>query len=73
VDWASAIVDAAVVRAKWGTLTGGLNPGDPGKEGSELHVLSDAAGLPPVVAVSAADVAIGRQACMHEGGELGLI
>ncbi|MGI5328470.1 IS5 family transposase [Actinomadura nitritigenes] len=55
VDWASAIVDAAVVRAKRGTLTG-PNPVDRGKKGSKLHVLSDAAGLPLVVAVSAANV-----------------
>ncbi|WP_407921568.1 IS5 family transposase [Actinomadura soli] len=55
VDWASAIVDAAAVRAKRGTLTG-PNPVDRGKKGSKLHVLSDAAGLPLVVAVSAANV-----------------
>ncbi|MER6815678.1 IS5 family transposase [Spirillospora sp. NPDC000708] len=55
VDWASAIVDAAAVRAKRGTLTG-RNPVDRGKKGSKLHVLSDAAGLPLVVAVSAANV-----------------
>ncbi|WP_158581741.1 IS5 family transposase [Actinomadura spongiicola] len=38
-----------------GTLTG-PNPVDRGKKGSKLHVLSDAAGLPLVVAVSAANV-----------------
>ena len=40
---------------KGGTLTG-PNPVDRGKKGSKLHVLSDAAGLPLVVAVSAANV-----------------
>ncbi|MGI5328364.1 IS5 family transposase [Actinomadura nitritigenes] len=55
VGWASAIVDAAIVRAKRGTLTG-PNPVDRGKKDSKLHVLSAAAGLPLVVAVSAANV-----------------
>jgi transposase len=45
-DWTSAIVDAAAVRAKRGHA----------KKGSKLHALSDAAGQPPVVAVSAANV-----------------
>jgi transposase len=40
---------------KGGTLTG-PNPVDRGKKGSKLHVLSDAAGLPLVVAVSAANL-----------------
>jgi hypothetical protein len=48
-------VDVAAVRAKGGTLTG-PNPVDRGKKGSKLHVLSDAAGLPLVVAVSAANI-----------------
>ncbi|MEU8346624.1 transposase [Spirillospora sp. NPDC048832] len=47
-------------REKAGRLTG-PNPVDRGKKGSEPHVLSDAAGLPLVVAVSAANVH-GRQA-----------
>ncbi|GAA2436940.1 hypothetical protein GCM10010191_59730 [Actinomadura vinacea] len=38
-----------------GTPTG-PNPVDRGKKGSKLHVLTDAAGLPLVVAVSAANV-----------------
>ncbi|MDL4819312.1 IS5 family transposase [Actinomadura sp. OS1-43] len=56
VDWASAIVDAAAVRAKKGGTLTSPNPVDRGKKGSKLHVLSDAAGLPLVVAVSAANV-----------------
>jgi transposase len=55
VDWSSAIVDAASVRAKKGGSLTGPNPVDRAKKGSKLHVLSDAAGLPLVVAVSAAN------------------
>lgn len=54
VDWTSAIVDAASVRTKGGSLTG-PNPVDRGKKGSKLHVLSDAQGLPLAVAVSGAN------------------
>ncbi|MGC5343777.1 IS5 family transposase [Streptomyces sp. DT171] len=54
LDWASAIVDAAGVRAKRGSLTG-PNPVDRGKKGSKLHVLSEAQGIPLAVAVSAAN------------------
>ncbi|WP_328549589.1 IS5 family transposase [Streptomyces sp. NBC_00366] len=55
VDWTSAIVDAASVRAKRGSLTG-PNPVDRGKKGSKLHVLSDAQGIPLAVAVSGANM-----------------
>ncbi|WP_433339064.1 IS5 family transposase [Spirillospora sp. CA-294931] len=55
VDWTSAIVDAAAVRAKRGGTLTGPNPVDRGKKGSKFHVLSDAAGLPLVVGVSAAN------------------
>ncbi|WP_234310751.1 MULTISPECIES: IS5 family transposase [unclassified Streptomyces] len=55
VDWTSAIVDAASVRAKRGSLTG-PNPVDRGKKGSKLHVLSDAQGVPLAVAVSGANM-----------------
>lgn len=55
LDWSSAIVDAASVRAKWGALTG-PNPVDRGKKGSRLRVLSEARGLPLVVAVSGANL-----------------
>ncbi|WP_407560850.1 IS5 family transposase [Streptomyces sp. 184] len=55
VDWSSAIVDAASVRAKRGSLTG-RNPVDRGKKGSKLHVLSDAQGLPMALGVSGANV-----------------
>ncbi|MDO0929791.1 IS5 family transposase [Streptomyces sp. TG1A-8] len=54
LDWASAIVDAASVRAKRGPLTG-PNPVDRGKKGSKLHVLSKAQGIPLAVAVSGAN------------------
>ncbi|WP_172625062.1 hypothetical protein [Streptomyces griseofuscus] len=51
IDWASAIVDAASVRAERGALTG-PNPVDRGKTGSKLHVLSDAQGIPLAVGAS---------------------
>nr|WP_246127578.1 IS5 family transposase [Amycolatopsis rhizosphaerae] len=57
IDWAAAIVDAAAVRAKKGGSLTGPNPVDRAKRGSKLHVLSDAAGLPLVVGVSAANTA----------------
>ncbi|GLZ08165.1 hypothetical protein Acsp03_56310 [Actinomadura sp. NBRC 104412] len=53
IDWAAAIVDATAVRAKRGGTPTGPDPVDRDRKGSTLHVLSDAAGLPPVVAVSA--------------------
>ncbi|MGW2507557.1 IS5 family transposase [Streptomyces sp. NPDC001588] len=55
LDWTSAIVDAASVRAKRGSLTG-RNPVDRGKKGSKLHVLSDAQGLPLALGVFGANV-----------------
>ncbi|MGW0917323.1 IS5 family transposase [Streptomyces sp. NPDC002784] len=56
IDWTSAIVDAASVRAKKGARLTGPNPVDRGKKGSKLHVLSDARGLPLAVAASGANV-----------------
>ncbi|WP_374113487.1 IS5 family transposase [Frankia sp. AgB1.8] len=55
IDWSSAIVDAASLRAKKGSLTG-PSPVDRGKKGSKIHVLSGAEGLPLVVAVSGANL-----------------
>ncbi|WP_445067663.1 IS5 family transposase [Streptomyces sp. SAS_281] len=55
LDWTSAIIDAASVRAKRGSLTG-PNPVDRGKKGSKLHALSEAQGIPLAVAVSGANV-----------------
>ncbi|MBT2487485.1 IS5 family transposase [Streptomyces sp. ISL-96] len=55
LDWTSAITDAASVRAKRGSLTG-PNPVDRGKNGSKLHVLSEAQGIPLALAVSGANV-----------------
>ncbi|MEU3265656.1 IS5 family transposase [Streptomyces bacillaris] len=56
LDWTSAIIDAASVRAKKGGSLTGPNPVDRGKKGSKLHVLSEAQGIPPAVAVSGANV-----------------
>lgn len=56
LDWSSAIVDAASVRAKKGGSLTGPNPVDRGKKGSKLHVLSEEQGLPLVVAVSGANL-----------------
>ncbi|MFE7394215.1 IS5 family transposase [Streptomyces sp. NPDC057582] len=56
VDWTSANVDAASVRAKRGGSLTGPNPVDRGKKGSKLHVLSDAQGIPLAVAVSGANM-----------------
>jgi transposase len=55
LDWTSAIVDAASVRAKRGGPLTGRNPVGRGKSGSKLHVLSEAQGIPVVVGVSAAN------------------
>ncbi|WP_432856882.1 IS5 family transposase [Amycolatopsis sp. CA-161197] len=54
IDWSRAVCDGASVRAKKGDMTG-PNPVDRGKSGSKIHVLSDCAGLPLSVAVSAAN------------------
>ncbi|MFI7123863.1 IS5 family transposase [Amycolatopsis sp. NPDC049868] len=54
IDWSRAVCDGASVRAKKGDLTG-PTPVDRGKSGSKVHVLSDRAGLPLSVAVSAAN------------------
>ncbi|MEU2040513.1 IS5 family transposase [Nocardia niwae] len=54
IDWSRAVIDAASVRAKRGSLTG-PSPVDRGKSGSKIHVLSDRAGIPLSVAVSAAN------------------
>lgn len=46
IDWSAAIVDEASLRArKRGSLTG-PNPVDHGKNGSKIHVLTNANGLP---------------------------
>ncbi|NGP07771.1 IS5 family transposase [Rhodococcus sp. 14C212] len=54
LDWAAAILDAAHVRAKGGSLTG-RSPVDRGKNGSKIHILSDADGIPLVTAVTSAN------------------
>ncbi|MFJ8769614.1 IS5 family transposase [Streptomyces clavifer] len=56
LDWSSAIVDAASVRAKKGGSLTGPNPVDRGKRGSKIHVLSEAQGLPLALAVSGANL-----------------
>ncbi|WP_324197859.1 IS5 family transposase [Nocardia abscessus] len=54
IDWSRAVIDAASVRAKKGDMTG-PSPVDRGKSGSKLHVLSDRAGIPLAVGISAAN------------------
>ncbi|WP_422615680.1 IS5 family transposase [Nocardia veterana] len=54
IDWSRAVIDAASVRAKKGSMTG-PSPVDRGKTGSKIHVLSDRAGIPLSVGVSAAN------------------
>nr|WP_280185642.1 MULTISPECIES: IS5 family transposase [Nocardia] len=54
IDWSRAVIDAASVRAKKGDLTG-PSPVDRGKPGSKIHVLSDRAGIPLSVGISAAN------------------
>ncbi len=56
VDWTSAIVDAASVRAKKGGSPTGPNPVDRGRKGSKLHVLSEVQRIPLAVAVSGANM-----------------
>ncbi|MFI1370057.1 IS5 family transposase [Streptomyces griseochromogenes] len=56
VDVSRVVLDSAHVRAKEGGEHTGPSPVDRGKPGSKMHVLSDANGLPLVVAVSAANV-----------------
>ncbi|WP_447008404.1 IS5 family transposase [Saccharothrix isguenensis] len=56
VDWSRAILDAASVRAKKGANLTGPNPVDRGKPGSKIHVVSDRAGIPLAVGVSAANL-----------------
>jgi len=55
VDVSRVVLDSAHVRAKGGEHTG-PSPVDRGKPGSEMHVLSEANGLPLVVGISAANV-----------------
>ncbi|MCU1682816.1 MAG: family transposase [Amycolatopsis sp.] len=55
LDWSRAIIDGASVRAKKGGSLTGPSPVDRGKTGSKIHVLSECAGLPLVVRVSAAN------------------
>ncbi|MFQ6330781.1 IS5 family transposase [Nocardia sp. CWNU-33] len=54
IDWSRVVIDASSVRAKRGPLTG-PSPVDRGKAGSKIHVLSDRAGVPLSVGVSAAN------------------
>jgi transposase len=56
VDWSSAIVDAASVRATKGESPTGPDPVDRGRKGMKLHVLSDAQGIPLAVVVSGANM-----------------
>ncbi|MEG8184652.1 IS5 family transposase [Nocardia terpenica] len=55
IDWSRAVIDAASVRAKKGGPLTGPSPVDRGKSGSKIHVLSDRAGTPLSVGISAAN------------------
>ncbi|WP_232284153.1 IS5 family transposase [Saccharomonospora glauca] len=55
IDWSRAVLDGASVRAKKGGSLTGPSPVDRGKPGSKIHALSDRAGLPLAVAISAAN------------------
>lgn len=55
IDWSRAVLDGASVRAQKGGSMTGPDPVDCGKSGSKIHVLSDRAGIPLSVAVSAAN------------------
>ncbi|WP_425303094.1 IS5 family transposase [Nocardia wallacei] len=55
IDWSRAVIDAASVPSqKRGSMTG-PSPVDRGKSGSKIHVLSDRAGIPLAVGISAAN------------------
>ncbi|WP_198037200.1 IS5 family transposase [Nocardia sp. BMG51109] len=56
IDWSRAVIDAASVRGRKRGDPTGPNPTDRGKPGPKRHILSDRAGVPLAVAVSAADV-----------------
>ncbi|MEV5600877.1 IS5 family transposase [Streptomyces sp. NPDC052299] len=56
VDVSRGVLDSAHVRAKKGGEHTGPSPVDRGKPGSEMHILSNANGLPLVVGISAANV-----------------
>ncbi|MFC9431027.1 IS5 family transposase [Streptomyces sp. NPDC056987] len=55
LDLSRVVLDSAHVRAKKGGELTGPSPVDRGKPGSRMHILSDAAGLPLVVGLSAAN------------------
>ncbi|PPJ35434.1 IS5/IS1182 family transposase [Nocardia nova] len=55
IGWSRAVIDAASVRAKKGGPLTGPSPVDRGKSGSTIHVLSDRAGIPLSVGISAAN------------------
>nr|WP_281182722.1 IS5 family transposase [Nocardia miyunensis] len=55
IDWSRVVVDAASVRAKKGR-SDRPEPDRPRQGGSKQHILSDRAGIPLAVAVSAANV-----------------
>ncbi len=54
LDWSWCAIDSVSVRSSKGGLTGPKRV-DCGKPGSEIHVLTDRAGLPIFVGVSAAN------------------
>ncbi|MFE9320020.1 IS5 family transposase [Nocardia sp. NPDC052278] len=54
IDWSRAVIDAESVWAKRGDMTA-PSPVDRAKSGSKIHVLSDRAGIPLSVGISAAN------------------
>lgn len=55
IHWSRAVLAGASVRAKKGGDVTGPSPVDRGKPGSKIHAISDRAGLPLAVGVSAAN------------------
>ncbi|MGW4421725.1 IS5 family transposase [Streptosporangium sp. NPDC004631] len=56
LDWSRCAIDSVGLRAvKGGKLTG-PNPVGHGKKGAKIHVITERTGLPPSVAISAANV-----------------
>nr|WP_217808813.1 IS5 family transposase [Nocardia donostiensis] len=60
IDWSRAVIDAASVPSQKGGPLTGPSPVDRGKSGSKIHVLSDRAGIPLSVGISAADTNDGQ-------------
>ncbi|MFF0518385.1 IS5 family transposase [Actinomadura nitritigenes] len=55
LDWSRCAIDSVSVRASKGGKLTGPNPVDRGKRGSKIHLLTDRAGVPLSVGISAAN------------------